>query len=259
MRARHLMVVLAAIVLAMTAGACSATSESRARTGPTSQPEQPPGVDPQILSDVAAGAFPMSGRSQLRTIRITLASIGLPNEACGGQGFPDLDDTSFRFDQARYAYLDLIAEKGLSEPDIGSPPRVSQACRARMTPSFEEWHNLGAVWRDATLTAQSSPEVTATFPRTAECLRRESGLEVDAGDPTASYLSAADYALSGSQSVAETSELERKFSAAFARCTANYFDALSAQLAPVKARLVERNRELLERYAAELAALGYVP
>ena len=49
------------------------------------------------------------------------------------------------------------------------------------------------------------------------------------------------------------------FSAAFVRCTPSYFAAMAAQLKPMKRRLMERNRELLERYAAELAALGYVP
>ena len=246
---------VASFVLGMTAAGCGASSTG-ARTASRSAGSR---VDPQIVSDVAAGAFPLPGDSELRTIRVTLASIGLVNAACGGENFANLDDTSLRFDQARYADLKLIAAKGLTEHEPPQPARASEACRAQKLPSFAQWTNLGAAWQDATLTAASSDQVVATHARTAECLQRTSGLKVASGEPTGSYLNAVDYVLSSQTSARASSRLLQKFSAVFVRCTPSYFAAMAAELKPMKQRLVERNRELLERYAAELAALGYVP
>lgn len=246
---------VASFVLGLSAAGCG-NSSTGARTGPRGPASR---VDPQIVSDVAAGAFPLPGESELRTMRVALASIGLSNAACGGENIANLGDTSIRFDQARYADLKLIAEKGLSEPELPQPARASEACRARKLPSFSRWANLGAAWQDATLTAASSPEVVATHARTTACLERASGLRVESGEPTGSYLNAVDYVLSSQKSAQASARLQRAFAAAFVRCTPRYFAAMGAQLKPMKRRLVERNRELLERYAAELAALGYVP
>lgn len=246
---------VASFVLGTTLASCGDSSTGARAPSRAAQSR----VDPQIVSDVAAGAFPLPGESELRTMRVTLASIGLSNAACGGESIANLGDTSIRFDQARYADLKLIAAKGLSEPELPQPPRASEACRAQKLPSFGQWANLGAAWQDATLTAAGAPAVVATHGRTAECLQRYSGLKVEFGEPTGSYLNAVDYALSSQTSAQASSRLQRKFSAAYVRCTPSYFAALAAQLKPMKRRLVERNRELLERYAAELAALGYVP
>lgn len=250
-----LTITVAAVLLGMTLAGCGDSATGSAGGSRNAQAR----VDPQILSDVAAGAFPLPGPSELRTMRVILASIGLPNAACGGENVRDLDNTSLRFDQARYADLDLIAAKGLTEREMPQPARASASCRMKKLPSFEQWSELAAPWQDATLTAANAPAVVATHARTAECLRRASGLNVDDGDPTASYLRAVDYVLSGLSSAALSAQDQRKFSRVYARCTRSYFAAMAAQLRPVKRRLVERNRELLERYAAELAALGYVP
>jgi hypothetical protein len=255
-----------ALVLAVaivTAGCGGGTSHSPSAKTNTSDPASAPSasvgaVDPQILSDVAAGAFPLPGPTELRTMRITLASIGYPNAACGGENFSNLNDTSLRLDQARYADLQLIAKKGLSQPEPPLPPRMSASCLAKQTPAFSAWHALAGAWQDATLTAANSAPVVATHAKTASCLRKATGLAVSVGDPTAAYLNKVDYALSGVGGTQWT-VLERKFSLAYARCAQSYFAAMARQLRPVKRRLIERNRELLERYASELAALGYVP
>jgi hypothetical protein len=251
-RVKLLTTLVASFVLGMTVAGCGVSSTGARNTSESR-------VDPQIVSDVAAGAFPLPGDSELRTMRVTLASIGLANAACGGENIANLGDTSLRFDQARYADLKLIAAKGLTEPELPQPARASEACRAQKLPSFAQWANLGAAWQDATLTAASAPEVVATHARTAECLQRASGLKVATGEPTGSYLNAVDYVLSSQTSPQASSRLRHKFAAAYVRCTPSYFAAMAAQLKPIKQRLVERNRELLERYAAELAALGYVP
>jgi hypothetical protein len=250
-----LTITVAAVLLGTTLTGCGASATGSAGGSRNRQAR----VDPQILSDVASGAFPLPGPSELRTMRVILASIGLPNAACGGKNVRDLRNTSLRFDQARYADLDLIAAKGLTEREMPQPARASASCRMKKLPSFEQWSALAASWQDATLTAANAPSVVATHGRTAKCLRQASGLKVDDGDPTASYLNAVDYVLSGLSSPVLSAQDQRKFSQVYARCTRGYFAALAAQLRPAKARLVERNRELLERYAAELAALGYVP
>ena len=261
-KAYGLVVLFAAVAIG--GAGCDGGHSARGRNGsdPPSTASTSAAVDPQILSDVADGAFPLPGPSELRTIRITLASIGFPNAACGGKNFANLEDTALlRFDQARYADLQLIAKKDLVEPGTPPtmPPRKSMSCLVSKAPAFLAWHALGSAWQDATLTAANSAPVVATHAKTASCLHNSTGLTVNVGDPTATYLNQVDYALSGAGSNARWATLERKFSLAYVRCTASYFAAMTAQLRPAKARLVERNRELLERYASELAALGYVP
>lgn len=261
----HAIVALALVAALGGAGCGGATGHSNGNQKNGSDPASVSSgatgaVDPQILSDVADGAFPLPGPSELRTMRITLASIGFPNAACGGKNFPNLNNTQLvRFDQARYADLPLIAKTDLVQagPAPTMPPRKNISCLISKAPAFVAWHALGSVWQDATLTAVNSAPVVATHARTASCLHSATGLTVSVGDPTVSYLNDVDYALSAKG--ASWTTLERKFSLAYARCTQSYFVALGARLRPVKARLVERNRELLERYASELAALGYVP
>jgi hypothetical protein len=262
---REIGLVAIVLALAISAAGCGGGTHSSAAGGTnafdpstSSTPTRTGAVDPQILSDVADGAFPLPGPSELRTIRITLASIGYPNAACGGKNFSNLNDTSLRFDQARYADLQLIAAKGLTETEPPLPPRMSMSCLARKTPAFPAWHALAGSWQDATLTAANSTAVVRTHAMAASCLHNSTGLAVSVGDPTATYLNKVDYALSGLGGSRWTT-FERKFSVAYARCAQIYFAAMTAQLRPVKVRLVERNRELLERYASELAALGYVP
>jgi hypothetical protein len=240
------------LFFAVIIAACGGTSRSNS-PGPAR-------VDPQIFSDVAAGAFPLPGRSMLRTMRIMLASIELPSAACGGRTDLNLDSTNARFDQARYADLELIARKGLSEKNtLPLMSRASDACTKAKLPSFERWYNLASIWQDATLTAINSPRVGATRERTASCLRRVTGLNVEVADPTASFLRSVDYALSATGNARAIASQQREFSDAYVQCAGQYFAALATELNPVRARLVERNRELLEQYSAELAALGYVP
>jgi hypothetical protein len=256
-----LLVAVAATVLV---AACARGPDAEGSTEPSRGPSGTAaatgaagaGVDPQILSDVVEGAFPVPGRSQLRTIRVQRAALGLPNAACGGENFADVAATDMRFDQAHYADLELIAEKGLTEERQPKPKLVDEACRAAKSPSERVWRALDVPWAEVTRTATQSAPVVATHARTAACLRRQAGLTVDESDPVGSYLSSVDGALA---QAADFTATRRRFSAAFATCAKDYFAAMRAQLLAARPALVERNRELLERYAAELAALGYVP
>jgi hypothetical protein len=186
------------------------------------------------------------------------ASIGLPNVACGGENFADVAATDMRIDQAHYADLELIAEKGLTEAPQPKPKMVDEACRTAKSPSERAWRALDVPWAEVTRTATQSSSVVATHASTTACLRRQTGLTVDESDPAGSYLSNVDGALAKARTT-DFTEARRRFSVAFATCAKDYFAAMAAELLAARPALVERNRELLERYAAELAALGYVP
>jgi hypothetical protein len=249
-----LTVCLGATALAACSGDGSPPTSGSAQPGPGSAATD---LDPQVFSDVVAGVFPLPGRSQLRTIRVIMASVGLPNAACGGKNFADPGATDLRQDQARYADLELIAAKGLVErTSQPKPVLVAESCLAAKTPSQVKWWALIEPWSEITRTAALSEPVVATHARVARCLREESGLTVDQTDPTASFLNSVDRNLSGA---ADPEADSRSLSSAYATCTREYFDILSTQLRPQQEQLVERNRELLERYAGELAAIGYVP
>lgn len=243
--------------------ACSSPSAEPATappgsSAPAAQAPGAPGVDPQILSDVVAAVFPVPGPSQVRTIRVLMASIALPNIACGGKGFADPNATEMRMDQARYADLELIAEKGLAEKAQDKPRLRSADCREQKAPALKEWPALESSWSDVTRTAALSDAVTKTHTQTTSCLKRQTGLKVNESDPTATYLSSADGAMAQAEADG-LKGLEHRLSAAFVTCTREYFQAIGVQLAPERARLVERNREVLQRSATELSALGYVP
>lgn len=223
------------------------------------------GIDPQVLADVAAGAFPMPGVTQTRTIRIRHNARSIANEACGGPPFPEADSTANRFNQSRYASLELIAEKGLVEEQ---PPGVSASkvdiddCVDEVLPSYQDWNNLMEPWGDATRTATQSDAVTATESDTFECLEREARVDGDLerADPTATFLTkVADPHLAQVDSEEAYQTELRRLSDVYVECTRAYFEAMEKELAPAKAELVERNRELLERFASEMSAAGYVP
>ncbi len=205
----------------------------------------------------------MPGETQLRAIRMLYRSRGIANVACGGAPFEDSDYTGMRFNQARFANLPLIAEKGLTESDI--PASVLEkvdidGCVEETLPSHHEWFNLQFLWTDVVRTETMAPAVNATKAEVASCLT--AGSQGDAvaeeSDPTVTYLNNVDYYLSGYDGPDQDAKKQR-FSDVYAECAGSYFEALEAELVPERDRMVERHRELLERYAAELSAAGYVP
>lgn len=249
---------------------CSGPGSSGANTGsPASEGtaafaslDQSGSVDPQILSDVVAGAFPTPGDAK-RTIHVQLAARSIANVACGGRQAPDLNDTSGRFYQPWFADLGLIRERGLSERsetadgawtvDVGP-------CVETALPSYQDWFDLAAPWQEIALTASQSRAVVATEPGVSDCLGRRSGLDVDKSGVTASYLLAVDAYLSGLKASEEELQQElRRLSDVFVECSGDYYSAMGDELEPQREMMIERNRELLVRFAGELAAQGYVP
>ncbi|WP_157073404.1 hypothetical protein [Kribbia dieselivorans] len=218
-------------------------------------------MDPQVFADVVAGVFAMPGKTAIRTIRVQWVSRGIANEACGGRNTgTDPNITWARYDQSRYASLELIADKGLTEEEPWDNGKVGLGkCVNKVLPSFFKWYNLqGDPWVGEVDAAAQAASVKATHAGTRKCLAGKSGLEVDVTDPTSTYLSNVDYALSRTPARKMKAE-QKRFSDIYVQCTGNYFAALEKELTPRRERLTERNRELLQRFAVELSAAGYVP
>ena len=97
----------------------------------------------RVFSDVIAGAFPMPGKTARQTIRVMRVASSIANVACGGSADPYLDSTAERFDQMRYADLELIKERGFVEAgaavEIAQVGRVGVgACVDATMPSYRE-------------------------------------------------------------------------------------------------------------------------
>ena len=270
----------AAFVGVVFATACTSSETTATPNGPggpetptaggndDSTGDYPRGVDPQVLSDVVAGVFMMPGDTARRTILARHRIRSLANVECGGEPFDDLGSTAARYNQARFADLELIAEKGLGE--IGgmtmaeAEEQVQRVdlweCEFDVLESYWDWHNLQEPWHDIVLEADEQPAVVATKQGTAHCLRTQSGVGIDIDDarPTETYLSGTD--LHYQQGDFDDLEVERqRLSDVYVECTGDYFEALEAELRPRRDQMVERNRELLERFAGEVAEAGYVP
>jgi hypothetical protein len=221
-------------------------------------------VDPQILADVIDDAYLLPGPSELRAMRVDMFQQSLVNVDCGGKPLP-LSNTAGRNNQSRYADLPLIAQKGLGEMNdpvqklLVEGPKNCGAKLLDALPSQQDWANLGAQWGDLTQAAVQSGPVRQTLPEVTSCLREKSGLEVDPQDPTTSFLLSVDGDLYGQPSRAASQQEAIRLGKIYATCAAPFFDTLQAQLEKQRPALIERNRELLERFAGELAAAGYVP
>ncbi len=210
----------------------------------------------------------MPGETQRRTIRVRHAARSLANVACGGQPLGDLDSTASRFNQARFADLDLIAEKGLVEVRGGSDKSAEKVelgeCVDEEMPSYLDWYQLAEPWSDVLRDAVQSSTVVSTKPDVAACLTSTAQVpeirNLDPSDPTASFLAhVVDSHMASLDDASQFQDEMMQLSDTFVTCTRPYFEALEKELTPRQDALVERNRELLQRFAAELTRAGYVP
>jgi hypothetical protein len=118
---------------------------------------------------------------------------------------------------------------------------------------------VATAWQnDTMLTVANTADVLAAAKPTAQCLRDGSGLHVTDDDPSDSFLRSVDVAyFSRGSTVTKATMWE--WSRLYAECAAPYFDAVKTELLKVRPALIERNREALEVFAAQLVDLGYVP
>jgi hypothetical protein len=231
-------------------------------------------VDPQIFEDVVAFGFTTPSR-QRRAIRVANMIGNLRIERCGRRGpILPLSDTGIRFDQAYYADISLVHEKGLAEPvpPGGGPLYVESDgsavpiqrdgsdavadCNDGLLPSFPlVFSVLDPIWREATLAVAGQQSVQVHASQAAACLEDLTGFDLGDTDQIASYLAQVDMATVS----AVSNDPQRRFSDYFVECTDGYFSAMEEGLEQVLPELIERNRELLDALAFELAAMGYVP
>jgi hypothetical protein len=250
---------LAATVAALVVGA-ALTGSPRADPPPEYVHDPPsPTVtvdphDPQVLSDVVDAAFPTPGQAALRNIRVQtfLRSWGVTS--CGGTGAP-ADSTSDRFEQDVLPSLELIREKGFTEPSQESFKGARADCEIgdelqAAAPAWQRWFGLAGPWHQLVQTVLEDPGLDALRAPMAQCLHTATGVEVSAHDPATSFVGAMDGASSAER---------QRDAVAYADCGADYFGEMEQLLLAQRPAYVSLHRQLLEQFAAQLVGLGYRP
>ncbi len=232
-------------------------------------------VDPQVLDDVVAAAFPAPGPSVRRMMRVDNFMADFVKITCGSTIRLSIDRTDERYSQAEFPDLDLIRTKGLVERhpradrngNIPPPPGLRPNCDAaskgnlfdRM-PSRQAWLNLRVMWDDVVATVEQDPSVVALKGPFAQCLRdgaEGTGIVVSSEDPARTFLTQSDLAYYLDEVTAR--ERQHRIPRLYARCGKAYFGRTQQLLEAERPAMVERHRELLEQAARELVAIGYVP
>ncbi|MBM7518956.1 hypothetical protein [Nocardioides nitrophenolicus] len=207
-------------------------------------------------------------------------------EECGGTPIPlDLVQST---NESTYPELDMIREWGL--PPIYSPAerygldmedyevggegtdgaclkRLWEEDRAKGIDSVSGVDFEGVVdklalpWQeDQELTTRSDPRVQPLRVAMAQCLREGSGLAVSDEDPSTSFLKGVDRAyILVPEPERVSAETVMEWSVLYADCGEPYYAKVKELLEEVRPAWVERNREVIENFAAKLVELGYVP
>ena len=149
------------------------------------------------------------------------------------------------------AYLECEAEQKRVHP-------VSESSAYQT--AFNDAFVAGVTWQnDTMLTVANAEVVLAAAKPAAQCLRQGSGLQVTDDDPANSFGGAVNTAYFRHHPAPVSVETMWKWSRLYADCMENYFEVVKRELSKQRPALVERYREQLEAFAAELVKLGYVP
>ncbi|MCW2839166.1 MAG: hypothetical protein JWR55_649 [Aeromicrobium sp.] len=242
------------LVVVLVVGALAGCNESPPATKAVSK------SDPQVMQDVIEATFMVPGIGVLRAMRVREFGRQKAIAECGGEPV-SIDGTSGRFDQSRFADLELIRQKGFSEQkEVEREDRQLEAMDpgcddlAPNFPSFAEWIILQGSWMDVVRTVEQDPGLLALKAPMAKCLTKRTGLDVDASNPTR-FLSAVNIANVKGATENEMMDL----AAAYADCGAPYFAKLHDLLLDERPAMIERHREVIDRYTAEIVDAGYVP
>lgn len=213
-------------------------------------------VDPLVLSDVIDGTFSVPGPGQRRSIRVNTFIRSWMAQQCGGRGAP-IDSTAERFSQDTTPDLELIRERGFTEDYVNMFAGADRGCDAaspgnlvEQAPTFQAWLELRSPWAEVERTAIADDRVAALKEPMARCLEQRSGLTISARNPATSYLSAVDGARSGDM---------RRLATIYADCGGDYFAMIQELMLEQRPELVEKHRDVLEKFAGEVVALGYAP
>ncbi len=257
-----------AVVLLIGTAACGGTDESPDPAPDPAQPRQdltpsasPGGVEPQVLQDVISAALPVPGPEMRRALRIQQFLRDKAIQECGGDPGP-ADATYNREDQSRFPDLDLIRERGLTEQaaveeedqrldglDADCPDLVPDVAL------YDAWIQVSDSWYDVVISAEQSSAVQDQKPALARCLSERAEARISAVDPVNQYLQLVNEEVARGADTAR----QRRLSTVYAECARDYFGALRTALLKSRPDAVDRNREALSGFAAEVVAAGYVP
>ncbi|MBM9459728.1 hypothetical protein JK386_07415 [Nocardioides sp. zg-536] len=203
----------------------------------------------------------MPGPEMRRAIRLQQFLRDKAIQECGGQP-GSIDATYNREDQSRFPDLDLIRERGLMEQRAVEQEdqrlEVLDADCPDLVPDialYDPWVQVQDSWYDVVVSAEQSDPVQAEKPQLADCLASKAKVRIAVADPINEYLQAVNEEVARGVSQAR----ERKLSTAYAACARSYFAALRAELLKSRPDAIDRNREALSGFAAEVVAAGYVP
>lgn len=246
--------------------ACSACSsqgsDTPGATGAThSETALPATVEPQVLQDVISAAFEVPGKEMRRAMRLLQFMRNLGIKECGGEPGP-ADGTYNREDQSRFPDLDLIRKKGFTEQKAVEAEDkrlegLNTNCQ-ELEPNllhYNGWRQAVDSWIEPVIAAEQSATVQDQKPALARCLTVKSGATVAVADPVNEFLK-----LVNTENVkgADQSRLAN-LAVYYADCTQGYFTALREELDKSRPQFIDRNRETLDDFAAEIVAAGYVP
>ncbi|UUZ59072.1 hypothetical protein [Nocardioides sp. B-3] len=216
----------------------------------------PTAVDPKVLSDVIEGTFSVPGPGQRRSIRINTFIRSWMAQQCGGRGAP-IDDTSERFSQDTTPDLELIRERGFTEDYVNMFAGARRDCDAAspgnlidQAPTFQAWSELRSPWAEVERTVTADNRVAALRGPLAGCLEQRSGLTVSVRNPASSYLSGVDGAADADR---------QRLATIYADCGKDYFAMVETLMLEQRSEMVNRHRDILERFAVEVVSLGYTP
>ncbi len=256
-----------AVVTVLVVSGCTSAED-----GETSSAGASPGeaaVDPQVLQDVAAWALRAPGPSVRRAQRVDNFMKAWSIRQCGGVPLIALDSTAHRVEQQGFPDLEVIREKTLTEPEpIAEPGTGRRGCDGASKgnildkmPTSDAAGNLGMPWDDVVATAEQDERLIALKAPMAQCLREgwpSVAKSITDADPALTYLKAIDFEIikSGERLKKRTA---REQAVLYVECGTDYFGRLQELLEAERPAMIERNREVLERFASELVAVGYVP
>ncbi len=215
-----------------------------------------------MLQDVISAAFEMPGGQMRRAMRVLQFTRNLGIEECGGEPGA-VDGTYNREDQSRFADLDLIREKGgfFEQDAVEDEDKRLEGLDADCTdlepdlPHYAGWRQASDSWYEVVLSAEQSAAVQDKKPGLARCLSEKSGSKISVADPVNDYLKQVNDENAGGASESRLLDL----GVFYADCAQDYFSTLRKELQRSRPRFIDRNRETLDDFAAELVAAGYVP
>ena len=200
-------------------------------------------------------AFPTPGEAALRNIRVQTFIRSWGIDAVRRHGSTPWTSTADRFEQDVLPNLELIREKGFTEPTQESFNGARDGCEIgdvlqAAAPAFEDWFALVGPLARAVQGTLDDPGLTALKAPMADCLRTATGLAVSDRDPASSFVGA------WTASTPRAGARPPRPTPTAGRMLLRRLDAAAARPA---AGVRRQHRALLERFAAQLATLGYAP